>query len=177
LLLERLAAEVALDRGRLGRLLADEPQAELPRRAPARPAAPHRSGLARRAIQMLLHYPGLAAEVDADPTLADGHERGLPLLLELLEIGRQRPHIRSASALERFRERPELPHLEALLAEEMLLERDSAARELKECLERMLSARQVQRLEELAAKAASDELSAAELEELRGLHRRNAAGR
>jgi len=176
LLLERLAAEVALDRKRLGRLLADDEPAEIPRRASPRSPAPQRSGLARRAIQMLLHYPGLAAELPENDDLAGGSERGLPLLLELLEIGRQRPHIGSASVLERFRDRRELPHLEALLTEEILLEQDGAARELKECLDRILAARHSHRLEELAAKAESNELSPAEVEELRGLHRRHVAG-
>jgi DNA primase len=177
LLLERLAAEVALDRQRLGRLLEDDRPADAPRRMASRHAAPQRSGLARRGIQMLLHFPGLAADTLDLEALATGGERGLPLLLELLEIGRQSPHIGTAGVLERFRERKELPHLQALLAEEMLLERDGAARELKQCLERILASRHALRLEELAAKAASNQLSADEREELRGLHRRNAAGR
>jgi DNA primase len=176
LLLGRLAEEVSIGRDRLERLLASDP----PARQAARPqqhrrTRTERSGLVRRAIQTLLHFPGLGAGVPASHELSEVQQRGIPLLCEILDISRQNPHINTAGLLERFRDRAEAPHLESLLTEEMLLEESGAALELNDCLERILATRQGARLAELVAKAESRQLTSEELEELRGLHRRSAA--
>jgi DNA primase len=90
-------------------------------------------------------------------------------LLELLEITRGRPDITSAGVLERFRDRSEGPHLEGLLAEEVLIEEASASAELSDSLQRIADGVEQQRLEELIEKAESSELNAAEKDELRKL--------
>ena len=120
---------------------------------------------------MLLNYPRVGAEVRAPASLASAALPGIPLLVELLEITAARPDISPASLVERFRERPEGPHLEALLADEMLITEDGAARELADNLARIVASGQRRRLEELVAKASEGALSAEEKEELRHLRR------
>ncbi len=154
LLLGRLSEEVSIGRDRLERLLASEQPA---RQAAARPkqqrrARNERSGLVRRAIQTLLHFPGLGAGVPANHALSEVQQRGISLLCEILDISRQNPHINTAGLLERFRDRAEAPHLESLLTEEMLLEESGAALELNDCLERILASREGARLAELVAR-------------------------
>jgi DNA primase len=125
--------------------------------------------LARRAIQLILNYPAIGSAVTPPPNLAAARDRGIPLLLELLEITRGRPDITSAGVLERFRDRSEGPHLEGLLAEEVLIEEASASAELSDSLQRIADGVEQQRLEELIEKAESSELNAAEKDELRKL--------
>ncbi|MDJ0929310.1 MAG: DNA primase [Gammaproteobacteria bacterium] len=174
LLTQRLAEEVGLSPQKMAGLVG-------PAERPAKPATrtrivsrPARSGLVRRAIQLLLNYPMLG---DAAPIagLENAHQKGSDLLRELLEMTAQRPNVSSAALLERFRERREGPHLEALLAEEMLVDEAAAARELADCLARIVASEEEARLEALVAKAAVQELTSQEREELRGL-RRSASG-
>ena len=181
LLLERLAQEVGLGRQRLEALLdaGERPGAD---RGPPQPLQLRRSGirrsLVRRAIQLLLNYPQAGARLAAGdelPDIARSGQRGVPLLLELLEIAAGAPDISPAGLLERFRDRAEGPHLQALLAEEEPLDAAAAARELADSLQRLALAAERQRLEELSRKAAESSLSQAEKEEMR-LLRRDEAG-
>jgi DNA primase len=88
----------------------------------------------RKAIHLLLHYPIAAASVDAPAELARINQRGMPLLIELLELCKNSHEPTAAFVEERFRERPEAPHLHALLAQEMLLDKKQAIRELQDTL-------------------------------------------
>ena len=73
--------------------------------------------------------------------------------------------------LERFRGRPEAPHLQGLLAEEMLVGEDGAGRELNDCLGRISCHKTQRSAGGLVDKAAAGELSPGETEELRRLRR------
>jgi DNA primase len=123
----------------------------------------------RRAIQLILNYPAIGAMVTPPEHLAQVRQRGTPLLLELLEITRERPDINSAGLLERFRDRTEAPHMVGLLAEEVLIDENGASAELSDSLQRIAAGLEQQRLEELIEKAESAELDAAEKDELRRL--------
>ena len=173
LLTDRLAEEVGLNRERLAALLGDGKSAPTPRRPGVRAGAGRgtRPSLVRQAIQLLLNYPRVGAEVRPPASLASAALPGIPLLVELLEMTAARPDISPASLVERFRERPEGRHLEALLADEMLIAEDGAARELADNLARIVASGQRRRLEELVAKASDGALSAEEKEELRHLRR------
>ena len=57
----------------------------------------------RYAIALLLYQPGLAAEIAEPSTLASIPEPGVLLLMEMLEIARNSPHMNGAGMLERFR--------------------------------------------------------------------------
>jgi DNA primase len=103
--------------------------------------------------------------------LAEESQRGAALLAEILRMVRAQPDLSCAGLLERFRERPEGPHLQQLLTEELLLEAEPAAREFADCLARIMARGRDQRLAELVEKAAAGPLSEAEREELRGIRR------
>ena len=170
LLTDRLAEEVQLGRDRLLRLLGPAPAPRSARgRAPAGPAT-GRPSLVRRAIQLLLNYPVLGTG-PAPPGLGQVEQKGMALLTELLDITAKNPHLNGAALVERFRQRPECPHLEALLAEDPLVGEEAAEQELADCLARLVERHEDRRLAELVAKAAEQELTAAEREELRGLRR------
>jgi len=77
--------------------------------------------------------------------------------------------ISPAGLVERFRERPEGSHLEALLAEEILISETGAAAELIDNLERIVRSDGELRLEALVAKASAEGLNEAEKDELRSL--------
>jgi len=171
LLADRLADKVGIGRNKLTAALSGgRPDAGREKRqsAPYRQTA-GRPTLARRAIQLILNYPAIGSVVAQPANLVAARHRGLPLLLELLEITRARPDINSAGLLERFRDRSEGPHLVGLLAEEMLLDEAGASAELVDSLQRIADAAEQQRLEELIEKADSSGLNAAEKDELRKL--------
>lgn len=171
LLADRLASKVGIGRDKLTAVLSDgRPETRQKRRhsTPYRQMA-GRPTLARRAIQLILNYPTIVSVVTPPANLTAAQHRGMPLLLELLEITRSRPDITSAGLLERFRDRSEQPHLVGLLAEEVLIDEDAALAELIDSLQRIADGVEQQRLEELIDKAESSELNAAEKDELRKL--------
>jgi DNA primase len=106
--------------------------------------------------------------------LAGSGQKGAALLLELHALLAERPELRSAAIIERYRERPEGPHLEALLAADPLVPEDGARQELAGCLRRFASAAQQQRLNELLGRAAG--LTPGEQAELEQLRRAVARG-
>ena len=168
LLTDRLAEEVQLGADRLQRLLGPAPRPT--RTRPANRPATGRPSLVRRAIQLLLNYPALGA-TPVPAGLSRVEQKGIAVLTELLDITAKNPHLNSAALVERFRQRPECRHLEALLAEDPLVGEEAAGKELADCLTRLTELGQERRLAELVAKAAERELTAAEREELRGLRR------
>jgi DNA primase len=123
----------------------------------------------RQAIQVLLNYPKQCADISMPEGLANTSQRGAGLLVELLQIASGNPDISPAGLVERFRERPEGPHLEALLADEILISETGAAAELIDNLERIMRSNVELRLEELVAKAGAEGLSDAEKDELRSM--------
>lgn len=82
------------------------------RMEPARPL-PSRRRIAptpmRTAIGLLLQRPALACEVEPGvlAELAGGELRGLPVLIELLHLGREQPTLSTSALLARFEGRPE----------------------------------------------------------------------
>ena len=173
LMTDRLAQCVGMSRDKLAGLLAGD-EASAPLRRPAaqpRGRSAGRPSLARQAIQLVLNYPGVAAQQPVPQGLTEVPLRGVPLLVELLEIAASRPDITPAGVLERFRERPEGPHLQALLAEEILVSPEAAATELAHSLARISASAAEQRLADLVARADRGELTEAEKQELRGLGR------
>jgi DNA primase len=172
LLTDQLSAEVGIGRDKLGSLLSGDGAHAAPRRQARRrsvPAGRRRPTLVRQAIKLLVNYPQLGAQLDRPSRLADIGQRGIPMLVELLDITADKPDMTPAGLLERFRDRPERPHLEALLTEEMLVDEMGAVAELADSLARILSSAAEQRLEELVAAAEDRTLSAEEKAEFRHL--------
>ena len=184
LLTTELARRVGLPRDRLDALLGNPAIATstASARAPTAPATPQRpsrpapssstrGSLSRQAIAILLHYPAVAHEVPLPENLEASGQRGVELLRELHTLARSRPDVSPPVLLERFRDRPELPHLAQLLAEESLVGAEGAAAEFRGCLGRLLSAATQQELAQLLQKAGQEALSSAERERLAMLQR------
>ena len=162
LLFDLIAAEVGLTTARLidTLQLSESAGASVVRRPMV---TGKRSGLVRHAIRLVLHYPSVATEIPTPEGLKDAEQPGVALLLELLELARDRPDINTAVLEERLRDRPEARHLKTLLGQEMLVDREEAAAELTGSLVGIQRQVHEQRLESLIARA--DQLSATEKQE------------
>jgi len=88
---QRLKSITGITRSRLEKTPAPQQQA---RKSPNLSRSP-----VRLAIALLLHEPALARQVDDSEFLAELEIPGLSLLLELIELIHNRPHINSAAAL------------------------------------------------------------------------------
>jgi DNA primase len=178
LLVAQLAEVVRMPAGRLGELLESGTPAPTPHaeRAPVEPARTATAGpagrgnLVRQAITLLVHFPASGASVPMREDL-DGVDRpGVPLLLELLAQAREDPAANTGALLERWRGRPEYPHLAKLAVTECLVpDAPAAAAEIRSALGRLVAEHVLGRLLTLEQKARSEELSAAEKAELKRL--------
>jgi DNA primase len=174
LLLARIAAEVGLPTERLRQLLADADghittgeagarsarsgyrsadddhyRASTAGNAQARPRTAAGTGMGRRglltqAIQVLLHFPGVASGLPAGLCAAfdeipEDELPGVAILRELLAELRAAPSRSTAQLLEGWRERPEGRRLAALYAEAVLLDAGAARAELEGSLARLLA--------------------------------------
>lgn len=109
--------------------------------------------------------------------LAEVPQKGVSLLLELLDLSRNHPGLGPGAVAERFRERPEGRHLAELLAVPVLVSEAAAARELEDCLCRIMTLDREERLAALVSKAESGVLTAEERAAFRQLQRQVAGGR
>jgi len=148
------------------------PAARAAARARARHRGAGRRGLVGQAVQVLLHHPAAAANVDEAliRALEQVEEPGMPFLRELLGELRARPATNTAQILERWRERPEGPRLAELAAEEVLVAESRAAeREIATALERLVVGARERRIDELLVRSRQGDLTAEEKLELQGL--------
>ncbi len=183
LLVDGLAERARVERAQARRWLQEG-------RPPAAPRAPG-SGLARvharspvrRALALLLHRPGLAAEVGAEPERFRGLERkGIDLLVQLLEMLREHPHLNTAAVLERWRGTEAGRHLERLAAVPLEVPEAGLAQELRDTLAKLEAEGGARawdrRWAELSAQLAGrlpSEWSEAERQEAQALFARRAA--
>ncbi len=179
LLIDRLAQEVGLGRERLTAAMGGELDTGSP--APAQRPRPRRHGpprpsVMRQAITLLVHFPQLGAAAPVPPDLGQVRLKGSVLLMELLELTRQHRELTPAAVVERFRDRPEGPHLAELLAGQMLVSEAAAAQELADSLQRIVVLGREERMAELLTRAGAGGLTPAEKEEFRQLQR-DVAGR
>jgi DNA primase len=156
------------------------------RRVPARPAtaaasprAPRRVARTpmRTAIGLLLQWPSLAGEVEAGilDQLAGSELRGIPVLLELLALARERPGLPASALLAHFEGRPEHRALAAIAGLDWPDSEDAGRREFRDALvqiRRQTLTRRLAALRERMASAGAEEgaaLSEALRETLRAL--------
>jgi len=173
LLVSRLAQTIGMNEDRLAGLLAGDASAQQgfrpAERGAPQPASP-RSSLVRQAIALAIHHPGSAAVAEIPHALSEADLKGIPLLMELLEICRSNPDIGTAGLLERWRERPEHPHLLALAANDLLISEEAAPVVIGDTLRQIVRrAGPERRTETLIAKARAEGLSPQEKQELRDL--------
>ena len=128
--------------------------------------------LVRIAITLLLHYPALAQQAGELPLLRELDRPGVGLLVELLELLAERPHLTGAALLERWRDREEGRYLSQLAMQEVLLEgQEGAGREFIAALGKLRDLAKARRLEVLRAKSQSTAgLTDDEKSELKQLH-------
>jgi DNA primase len=154
------------------------PDSAAPARAAPRPVTPtHKRSLVRSAIAILLQQPSLASAIDEHGDFAGLRLPGVELLLELVELVRQRPEITTGALLEHFAEREEQAALQKLAAQVLPGDAQTWAQELHDVavqLERQLL---MQRIDELQAKQRAQGLDDTDKYEMRELLKARAAFR
>ncbi|NGP51945.1 DNA primase, partial [Thioalkalivibrio sp. XN8] len=123
-----------------------------------------------RAVALVVHFPGQAAEVAVPAGLAHFDRPGMDLLLALLAD--VRPGMSAGGLLERWRDHEAWPHLQKLAAAEMLATEEVATAELQDCLERLEEDQVRLRHEELFEISRSRRLDPEERAELKALDAR-----
>ncbi len=177
MLVKLLADTVQMPAESLGALLAD-PGAVTTRKARLRlPTGGGRSNLTRKAIGHLLANPRLGLEANDDQALRESSQPGHQILAELIDQCREKPGLNTAALLERWRDRPEAPHLHKLLRTrlEQLGQRsgfspDGLKQEFRDLMERIAKELGPDRERALLEKLAQEGLSPEEKEELKALH-------
>ncbi|KRG38075.1 DNA primase [Stenotrophomonas panacihumi] len=137
--------------------------------APPRPVTPtHKRSLVRSAIAILLQQPSLAAGIENHHDFAGLRLPGVELLLELIELVRQRPEITTGALLEHYAEREEQAALHKLAAQELPGDAQIWAQELHDVAVQLEEQLVQQRIEELKSKPWSelDPVARFELREL-----------
>jgi DNA primase len=171
-LVDALALETHINPERVAQTLRSEPKAtggDTRRPTVNRSQSVHRTPI-RTAIALLLAHPQLTAGLPEMDELPSGEGiQGLPLLHELLETVRDNPNITTAGLLERWRGRPELPHLTRLLEWTVIQGDEALAAEFRDAIERIREQHVSQRLDALLAHARRHELDAAQKQELSAL--------
>ena len=140
LLVNRLAEEVQLSRGRLGQLLetpqrkrAALRQAPTPRQEPG-PGGP----LAENLIWRLVHFPELANDSEALEDFDHLRDWRVTLLKELFELARKPPGTTVAKMTEEYRDRPEEALISQLAARDPRLKSlEQAAKEFADGIKKM----------------------------------------
>jgi len=177
LLIDSLAATVGLSSAKLEKMLGQAP--DRPRMQAARPVTESkrhrgtsgsgRPSVVRRAITLLLNYPGSADKLNIE-LLAGVKRPGVDLLHDLIETVQQEPNITTAGLLERWRHDDEGRHLGKLAAIEVPPEEEfDATAELAACLEQLAIAGRRERIEFLIEKQRLNSLTDEEKAEFRAL--------
>ena len=167
LMVERLATLTHMSADRVRRLLTDKHAGSVGKHTPS--ANANRTPV-RHAIALLLYKPELAAEAPDPELLRTVPERGIPLLLELLEMLRSNPHIHTGAILERYRDTPQEQALVKLAQWSPQIPDEHLAEELHDTLSR-LTARHTSRHTLLDKLARGETLTAEERDALKQLPR------
>jgi DNA primase len=140
-----------------------------PAAAPKRPARPQERTLVRSAVALLVQNPGFAAAIEPPHLFSTLRQPGIPLLVELIALCRERPEISTAGMLEHFAEREELRALQKLAVMEFPGGEDEWRAEFLDALAQLDRQTQRQRIDDLVAKQSGGALDDTEKDELRRL--------
>jgi DNA primase len=183
LLIGRLAESVGISPRKLEAILQNDAPATTRQRnaavsRPQRSAYKPKSGnpsIIRRAITLLLHFPGAADKLDVE-RFAGVSKPGADLLRELIEMAQAEPNITTAGLLERWRNHDEGRHLGKLAAVEIPQgEEFDAAAELRQCLDQLAIASRRERIDFLIEKERLTSLAMDERGELTELMKQSAS--
>ncbi len=145
--------------------------AALPAAGRTRAAArPMQRSLVRTAITLLVQYPSLAAAIEPPWTFAVLRQPGVPLLVDLVKLCRERPGLSTGALLEHFADRDEAGALNKLATLEALAADEAQARaDFLGAIAQLEVQTQQQRLDDLEAKRQESGLDPGERDELRRL--------
>jgi DNA primase len=155
-----------LDRIANVRIRVDAPAPPEQTRGAAKP--PQERTLVRMAVALLIQNPGFAAAIEPPYLFSDLRQPGISLLVELIDVCRQRPEISTALILELFAQRDEARALQKLAVMELPGSEHEWRIEFLDALARLDRQMQIQRRDELDAKGLSN-LTQSEKAELRSL--------
>ena len=130
---------------------------------------PQNRSLVRSAVALLVQTPSLASVLEPPWTFAELRQPGIPLLVELIALCRDRPDITTGALLEHFAEREEARALQKLAVMEFPGGADEARAEFLDALRQLDRQTVQQRIDDLLAKQGSAGLGDAEKTELRNL--------
>ncbi len=130
--------------------------------------------LVRTAVTALLQQPGLAAGAGDPARFGELALPGINLLVEMIELLQQRPHLSSGALLEHWRGTEHGRHLQKLAAAPLLSEGSVLEREFADTLTRLEDRCREQRYDALLAKG---QLTTEEKTELRQLVKQLGGGR
>ncbi|MDR2872527.1 MAG: DNA primase [Xanthomonadaceae bacterium] len=130
--------------------------------------APKRS-LIRSAIGLLLQKPAMALQTEPPYPFADLRQPGVPLLIELLELVRQRPDITTGALLEHYAEHEELSALQRMAAQTWPGDENGWLQELHDVIMQLERQTREQRIGELQEKQRNHGLDDVDKYELRML--------
>jgi len=162
LMQQRLIELTGVDRGAPAR------SAEAPRPSMRAPATVRRS-VVRAIISLLLHKPELALALQPPWTFGELRQPGIPLLIELLDICRNRPGLNAASLLMHFEGREEAVALNKLVLSEFPAAESGWQAEFLDAVAQLEKQTSAQRLADLRALMKERELSPMERNELMAL--------
>jgi DNA primase len=137
-----------------------------------KPRPPRRESgrsLVRTAIHLLLEQPGLGRSLPNPAGFEDLELPGVPLLVELLELARNSPHLNTGGILEHWRGRPEQQHLARLAAAKPDISSEGYEPEFRDAVKRLIEQRNSWKAASLIRKERSSGLSASEKQELKQL--------
>jgi DNA primase len=143
--------------------------------APKGPARPQQRSLVRSAVALLVQTPSLATSIEPPWTFAELRQPGIPLLVELIALCRDRPDITTGSLLEHFAEREEARALQKLAVMDFPGGEEEARAEFADALRQLERQTTQQRIDDLLAKQSSEGLADLEKAELRSLLANKAA--
>ena len=134
---------------------------------PRRGGPVHKRSLVRTAIALLLQQPALAHTVAPPWPFAALRQPGVPLLIELLDLCRERADITPGALLDEFAEREEASALHKLLMQDLLIPAEQFAHEFSGAVAGLAHQALQQRKDELMVRRG--ELDETEKDELREL--------
>jgi DNA primase len=146
----------------LDRLAGVHVQIAMPEDASAtqRPARPQQRSLVRSAVALLVQSPSLAAAIEPPWTFAELRQPGVPLLVELIALCRDRPDITTGAVVEHFADREEARALQKLAVMEFPGGDAEARAEFLDALRQLERQTRLQRRGEIEAKIREGGLAA-----------------
>ncbi|MCW5568341.1 MAG: DNA primase [Dokdonella sp.] len=139
-------------------------------RANAARGRPPQRSLVRTAITLLVQYPSLGPAIEPPWSFAVLRQPGVPLLVELVKLCRERPNLTTGALLEHFADREEAAALNKLATLEALASDEAQARaDFLGAIAQLDVQTMKQRLDDLDAKRKASGLTPEELDELRRL--------